>query len=112
MRRDLKLADILFRKIGGSLEEIGKATSPKSNDPAVALVRIADTGVEAVIDNQYHVIAGDATFLKKSGIRIPKETADRALRRSKNVGLLYFAVDGILKLTYDIEYALDPNFEL
>ena len=112
LRRDLKLANILFRKIGGSLENIGKATAHKSSDPAVALVRIADTGVEAVIDNQYHVIAGDATFLKKSGIRIPKETADRALRRSKNVGLLYFAVDGILKLTYDIEYALDPNFEI
>ena len=112
LRRDLKLAGILFRKIGGSLEEIGKATVTRAADPAVALVRIADTGVEAVVDNQYHVIAGDALFLKKSGIRIPRETADRALRRSENVGLLYFAVDGILKLTYDIEYALEPKFEI
>ncbi len=112
LRRDLKLAGILFRKIGGSLEEIGKATATKTPDPAVAFVRIADTGVEAIIDNQYHVIAGDSTFLKKSGIRIPKETADRALRRSANIGLMYFAVDGVLKLTYDIEYALDPHFEI
>ena len=111
LRRDLKLAGILFRKIGGSLENIGKATATKSADPTVAFVRIADTGVEAVIDNQYHVIAGDANFLKKSGIRIPRETADRALRRSANVGLLYFAVDGVLKLTYDIEYTLDARFE-
>ena len=112
LRRDLKLAGILFRKIGGSLEEIGKATATKSPDPAVSFVRIADTGVEVVIDNQYHVIAGDANFLKKSGIRIPKETADRALRRADNVGLLYFAVDGVLKLTYDIEYTLDSKFEI
>lgn len=112
LRRDLKLAGILFRKIGGSLAEIGKATATKSADPNVAFVRIADSGVEAVIDNQYHVIAGDAIFLKKSGIRIPRETADRALRRAANVGLLYFAVDGVLKLTYDIEYALDPRFEI
>ncbi len=112
LRRDLKLAGILFRKIGGSLEEIGKATATKSPDPTVAFVRIADTGVEAIIDNQYHVIAGEATFLAKSGIRIPRETADRSLRRATNVGLLYFAVDGILKLTYDIEYALDPRFEV
>ena len=112
LRRDLKLAGILFRKIGGSLEEIGNATATKSADPAVAFVRIDDAGVEAVIDNQYHVIAGDANFLKKSGIRIPRETADRALRRAANVGLLYFAVDGVLKLTYDIEYALDPRFEI
>ena len=110
--RDLKLAGILFRKIGGSLEEVGKATATKSEDPTVAFVRIADTGVEAVIDNQYYVIAGDAEFLKRSGIRIPRETADRALRRSANVGLLYFAVDGVLKLTYDVEYALDSRFEV
>ena len=112
LRRDLKLAGILFRKIGGSLEEIGEATATKSADPAVAFVRIADTGLEAVIDNQYHVIAGDASFLKKSGIRIPRETTDRALRRAANIGLLYFAVDGVLKLTYDIEYALEPHFEI
>ena len=112
LRRDLKLAGILFRKIGGSLEEIGRATATKTPDPSVAFVRIADTGVEAVIDNQYHVIAGDANFLKKTGIRIPRETADRTLRRAANVGLLYFAVDGVLKLTYDIEYALDPRFEV
>lgn len=112
LRRDLKLAGILFRKVGGSLEEIGKATATKSPDPSVAFVRIADTGVEAVIDNQYHVIAGDALFLKKSGIRIPHESSDRALRRTANVGLLYFAVDGTLKLTYDIEYVLDPRFEI
>ncbi len=112
LRRDLKLAGILFRKIGGSMEQIGKATATKVADPAVALVRIADTGVEAVIDTQYHVIAGDASFLKKSGIRIPRETADRALNRAANVGVMYVAVDGLLKLTYDIEYALDPRFEV
>ena len=112
LRRDLKLAGILFRKIGGSLSEIGNATATKSPDPTVAFVRIADMGVEAIIDNQYHVIAGNATFLKKSGIRIPKETADRVLSRAANVGLLYFAVDGVLKLTYNIEYALDPRFEI
>ena len=112
LRRDLKLAGILFRKIGGSLEEIGKATATKTPDPSVAFIRIADSGVEAIIDNQHHVIAGDASFLKKSGVRIPRETADRALRRSENMSVLYFAVDGVLKLTYDIEYALDARFEV
>ena len=112
LRRDLKLAGILFRKIGGSLEEIGKATATKTPDPSVAFIRIADSGVEAIIDNQHHVIAGDASFLKKSGVRIPRETADRALRRSENMSVLYFAVDGVLKLTYDIEYALDARFEM
>ncbi len=111
LRKDLKLAGILFRKIGGALQTLDQATPGKTQDPAVAFVHIADTGVEAVIDNQYHVIAGNAEFLKKSGVRVPRETTDRALRRAVNVGVLYIAVDGVLKLSYEIEYGVDTRFE-
>jgi len=111
LRKDLKLAGILFRKIGGTLERIGQATATKTPDPTVAFVRIADTGVEAVIDNQHHVIAGDAEFLKRCGVRISREAAERALNHPANVGVLFVAIDGIPKLSYEIEYALNPRFE-
>jgi hypothetical protein len=111
LRKDLRLAGILFRKIGGTLEEIGRATATKAPDPTVAFVRIADTGVEAVIDNQHHIIAGDADFLKRCGVRISREIADRALNHPANVGVLFVAIDGVLKLVYEIEYALNPRFE-
>lgn len=110
-RKDLRLAGILFRKIGGTLAGLGASYATKSADPSVAFVRIAEHGVEAMIDNQYHVIAGDADFLKKCGIRIPKESSDRALRRTPNVSIMYVAIDGVLKVSYEIEYSINPDFE-
>ncbi|MBQ7335156.1 MAG: hypothetical protein IJW92_01610 [Clostridia bacterium] len=111
LRRDLRLAGILFRKIGGTLESIGNTSLSKAPDPPTALVRITDSGIEAVVDNQYHMIAGSADFLRKSGIRIPKESSDKALRRTENVSLMYVAIDGVLKLSYEIEYNAKASFE-
>ncbi len=110
-RADLQLAGILFRKIGGTLETIGKAAPSRASDPPVAFVRIADAGVEAVVDNQHHMIAGSAEFLKKSGVRVSRESADKALRRTPNVSMMYVAIDGVLKLSYEIEYTIKPEFE-
>jgi hypothetical protein len=57
------------------------------------------------------LIAGNAAFLKKCGIYIPKESADRALRRTENVSMMYVAIDGVLKLSYEIDYTAKPTFE-
>jgi len=111
LRRDIKLTSILFRKIGGALDRIGRPPLMMDNDPPVAFVRIADYGLEAVVDNRYHMIVGSADYLRKSGIRVPEESSDRILRRTENVGVMYVAVDGILKLNYEIEYSVKPSFE-
>ncbi|MBQ8309687.1 MAG: hypothetical protein IJX80_01580 [Clostridia bacterium] len=111
LRRDIKLTSILFRKIGGALDRIGRPPLLPDSDPVVAFVRIADYGLEAVVDNRYHMIVGSADYLRKSGIRVPEESADRALRRTENVGVMYVAIDGILKLNYEIEYSIKPSFE-
>ncbi len=110
-REDLRIAGILFRKVGGTLESIGRSSATRQPDPPVAFVRIGDFGVEAVVDNHYHVIAGSAEFLKKCGVRVAKESADRALRRAPNVSMMYVAIDGVLKLSYEIEYTVKPEFE-
>ncbi len=110
-RADLQLAGILFRKIGGTLESIGKTAPSRASDPPVSFVRIADAGVEAVVDNRHHMIAGSAEFLKKSGVRVSRESADKALRRTPNVSMMYVAIDGVLKLSYEIEYTIKPEFE-
>ena len=107
---DVRLASALFRKIGHTLDPIGKATAKNAPQLPVTFVRISDTGVEATVENR-HLLAGDAAYLKKSGIRIPKESSDRALRRTENVGLMYVAIDGVLKLSYEIEYTPRKSFE-
>lgn len=110
-RTDLRLSGILFRKLGGTLETIGQPATAARSDPPVSVLRIQNTGVEAVVDNRYHMLAGSAEFLKKGGIRVPRESTDKALRRTENVALMYVAIDGVLKLSYEIEYRAKPEFE-
>ncbi len=112
-REDLRLASALFAKIGGSLSSVGHSTATRTKgNSQVAFVRIADNGVEAVVENNRHMIAGSAEFLKRHDIRISKETPDRALRRGENVSIMYVAIDGVLKLSYEMEYRFSPEFEV
>lgn len=111
-RRDMQLAGILFRKMSGTLGSVGQnAPSKGSSDPAVSFVRLTENGTEAVVDNRYHLLAGNAAFMARSGVRVPKESTDRAARRGDNVSLMYVAVDGVLKLGYEIEYTVSDTFE-
>ena len=110
-KQDMKLAGILFRKLGGTLSHVGEVSPSLKKDPPVAVTRILDSGVEAVIDNRYHILAGDGEFLLRNGIKIPKESTDKILRRSSDVSLMYVAIDGVLKLSYEIEYGTKRPFE-
>ncbi len=107
-RRDLQLASILFRKMNGALNPLSET---KASDPPVTFVRLGESGTEAVIDSRHHLLAGNAKFLAKSGVRIPKESTDREVGRAENVSVTYIAIDGVLKLTYEIEYEISPKFE-
>ncbi len=110
-QNDVKLASALFRKLGSTLDPIGQACSKQSQSIPVTLVRITDVGVEATVGNR-HVLAGSAAFLKKGGVKIPKESTDRTSRRNANVSLMHVAIDGSLKLSYEIEYTCKSSFEI
>ena len=111
-RRDIELAEILLRRLGGTLGEIGLSNRKiKPNDPAVAFVRIATSGIEAVVDNQHHILLGSSDFLRRSGVRVPKESSDKLLRRAANVSIMYVAIGGELKLSYELEYKTNAEFE-
>ena len=111
-RSDLRLSCILFRKLDGTLTVLGNSVPPSAKgDPNVSVVRSQDDGVEAMIDHLHHVLAGSADFLRRGGVRIPRESSDKTLRRTANVSPMYVAVDGVLKLSYEIQYKTDPSFE-
>ncbi|MBQ9784101.1 MAG: hypothetical protein IJW29_01235 [Clostridia bacterium] len=110
-RQDLRLAAILFCKAGGTLAAVGNAYGGKGLDAPVTFVRVTESGLEAIVEEKYHMIAGSADFLKKNGIRVPRESSDKALRRTPNIGVMYVAIDGVLKLSYEIEYREKPAFE-
>lgn len=110
-RNDLRLSCILFRKLGGTLSPLGTSVPPSAKgDPNVSVVRIQDDGVEAMIDHLHHVLAGSADFLRRGGVRVPRESSDKALRRTANVSPMYVAIDGVLKLNYEIQYKTDDSF--
>ena len=109
-RKDIKLTEILLRKMGGTLAKIGGGEC-KPSDPPVAFVRITENGVEAVVDNQFYLLLGNAEFLRRSGVRVPKESTDQFLRRPPHTSLMYVAIDGTLKLSYEIEYRNNTDFE-
>ena len=110
-KNDLRLAGILFRKLGGTLKRIGESARTSLNDPPVSVLRIHDNGVEAIVDNRNHMVVGGADFLKRAGIRVPRESTDKILRRTANTSLMYVAIDGSLKLSYEIQYSTNPSFE-
>ena len=111
LRSDLRLAGILFRKLGSAIGAVGVSLSGGQADPPVSILRIRENGVEAMIDNSRHMLIGNAEFMSREGIRVPKESTDRILSRSASVSLMYVAVDGVLRLGYEIEYQTNEDFE-
>ena len=110
-RRDIRFAEALFRKVGGTLATVEQPILMEE-DPnlTISLVRLTETGVEAMIDNKYRILAGDSTFLLHSDVDIPRESTDRAVGRSRGVSALYVAINGTLKLTYEIAYTMNQSF--
>jgi len=104
------LASALFRKLGGTMNSIGTTDASDPEDPQISIVRIHDVGIEAMADNRTHILAGSADFLRHGGVRVPREAAD-STARAKNVSVMYLAIDGVLKLSYEIEYETNPSFE-
>ncbi len=111
LRIDLRLAGILFRKLGGALGTVSPKLSGGQADPPVSILHISKVGVSAMIDNRSHLLLGNAEFLQSEGVRVPKESTDRALRRAPDTELLYVAVDGVLKLSYEIAYRIGAETE-
>ncbi len=110
-RRDIRLAEALFRKIGGTLATVDQPIMMEEDpNTTINLVRLTETGVEALIDNKYRILAGDSTFLLHSDVEIPRESTDRAVGRSRGVSVLYVAINGALKLTYEIAYTMNQSF--
>ena len=111
-RRDMHLAAILFRKMRGALGALDPHSDEKAaSDPAVTFVRLGENGTEAMVDNRYHLLAGDAKFMTKNGVRIPKDRAEDTNQSSENTCLMYLAINGSLKLIYEIEYEASASFE-
>lgn len=109
--KDLQIASLLFSKLGGTLGRLADATGDYPKGTPVSVLRIADNGIEALVDGKHSVLAGSPAFLERAGIVIPLESTDKTAGRTSHTSLMYVAIDGTLKLSYEIEYALNPEFD-
>lgn len=107
---DRSFAEALFRKLGGTLGQLVPCDRPASKI-SISVIRVTDGGVEAIAENRHHILLGNEAFLNKNGIKVPKESSDRTLRRTADIALMYMAVDGSLRLKYEIRYAVNTEFE-
>ena len=109
-KEDLRLSGILFRKIGGVLAQIATPLFPEGPDPSVSILRIRDGGVEALVDNRYHLLAGSREYLVRYGIRFPSQKEEPGWK-SPDSATLYVAIDDVLKLRYEVEYRRLDEFD-
>lgn len=112
LHHDLKLAGAIFRKLGGTLDCLADSVGVTGREPTVSFLQFADNGLEARVDGQHRVLLGSTEYLRRRGVRVPEESADRALRRSKEIAHIHVAVDRVLKFTYELEYMPKLSFEM
>ena len=110
VNQDLRLAGILFRKLGGIPAQIAAPLFPAGDDPAVSIVRIRDDGIDAIVDNRYRLMVGSRNYLVERGIRCPAESKNTTWQ-SIHTTELFVAIDDVLKLRYSIEYARIDDFD-
>lgn len=110
-RRDLRLAGALFRKLGGTLKKIGVTRMSSQEEPQISITRIHEFGIEATADGRTKILAGSVDFLRYHGVRLPRAKVSQALTHAKNTSVVFVAINGVLKLSYEIEYTANSTFE-
>lgn len=111
-RPDLVLfaAASVFSKVGGPLDDVLElATKELDHAETVELVRIAENGIEAVVDGG-NVIIGRAEFLEAYNI-YPLHDAEDDANTAGGARILYIVMDGVLSAKLYIQYDMDVDFE-
>lgn len=108
----------LFSALGGPLSEIfdsddiGSAISEKYHKEAeVRLIRCTRGGVEAVIDGETNILAGNSDFLGQYGISLPSNARDEQLKAAGEVTVIYIAIDRRAAARLYVDYRVDERFE-
>lgn len=101
----------LYSKIGGPLKtRLEQATAEMGHSEDVQIVRIAEKGVEAVVDGKVHVLAGQAEFMSENQIPVGNDPDDEKMSQ-EGCSTLYLVLDGVLSAKLYVQYDIDHTFE-
>ena len=111
-RPDLVLfaAASVFSKVGGPLNDVLElATKEFDRAESVELCRIAENGIEAVVE-EVPVLVGRAEFLEDYNIYPLHDIEDDA-NTAGGARILYIVMDGVLSAKLYVQYDMDVDFE-
>ncbi len=111
-RPDLVLfaAASVFSKVGGPLNDVLElATKEFDRAESVELVRIAGSGIEALVED-VPVLVGRAEFLEDYNI-YPLHDAEDDANTAGGARILYIVMDGELSAKLYVQYDMDVDFE-
>lgn len=101
----------LYSKVGGPLKErLEQATTEMGHSEEVEITRVADKGIEAIIDGNVNVLAGQAEFMYENNIFVENDLDDERMKE-EGISVLYLVLDGKLSAKLYVNYAIDPEFE-
>lgn len=108
-RPDLVLfgAASVFSRVGGPLADVLElATMEFDSAESVELIRIAEDGIEAIVDGQ-SILIGREDFLSTYDVHPLRDADDDA----NGERILYIVMDGVLCAKLYIQYEMDTDFE-
>ena len=107
LQSDLGVANALLVKL-----DIlpASALSPIADPTSLTVAHIADNGVEAYTDQKRKILAGSAEYMQQNNVTLPQKADDEESPDSR-IAVLYVAIDGALKVSYELEYTANEHFE-
>ena len=119
MQRYMYLTNRFFESIGVSFDtlidtsggDLEYASEYRNTNMKTDIIEVSENGIDAYLNSSVHIIAGDISYMKKKGIRVPQESLDRIILRRDNCSVMYVAFDNKLKIRYELTYTVIAEFE-
>jgi len=103
----LACLDCVYSRIGGPMSDSFKGG--KKNFENCRIVRIAKSGIEAVVENNYSVLIGSEAFMQRYGISFPNVSLNNA---EDKVFTLCVSINGRASARLAARYSANDMFEM
>ena len=98
--------ECLYSKLGGPLSEAFANVPEQYRFQMLAIRRLTNGGVEALIERKHTFLVGDSAFMKRYGLNFPP-SEEKAGRTT-----VYISLNGKLSAKMSVRYQPEPIFEM
>ena len=98
--------ECLYSRLGGPLSEAFSNLPEQYRFQMLAIRRLTNGGVEAMIERKHCLLVGDAEFMKRYGLKFPR-SEEKTGRTT-----VYISLDGKISAKMSVRYQPEPIFEM